>query len=252
MVDLRRVFTWLAATLLLAACAGKAPAPVVAEPSVDALVAEAAQALRDGRHDAALPRYEAALERAPGRLDAMEGRALALLAAGRVDEARSGFEAVIAQAPTRWRALDGMGRLADRTGDHATAQQWYERALSAPGADAVVWNNYGWSRVLARDYARAEKLLAQALQRSPGSAQVATNLAVAIAWQGDYARAVATAMTVVPEYVASNDVGYIAMLRGDYVQAIRYFETAIDLSPNWYARAAANLERARREATAGR
>lgn len=99
---------------------------------------------------------------------------------------------------------------------------------------------------MAQDYAEAERLLDEAYARKPTSARIAGNLAVAIAWRGDYERALRIAMRLAEEHVAYNDIGYIAMLRGDNGKAINFFEKAIDKSPSWFERAAVNLERARK------
>lgn len=192
----------------------------------------------------ALSAFEEVLRKEPDAIDAQEGRALARLGLGRQAEAADGFRAVLAREPARWRSLDGLGLLADLAGDREGARQWYLKAVAANPDEATVWNNYGWSRVMAQDYAGAEHLLDEAYARKPTSQRIATNLAVAIAWQGDYPRALRIAMRNSPEHVAYNDIGYIAMMRGDNATAAEFFRKAIDKAPSWFERAAANLRRA--------
>lgn len=200
----------------------------------------------------ALIAFEKVLQQEPDAIDAAEGRALALLGLQRNDEARRAFEDIEARAAGRWRTCNALGLLADLRGEYEVAQGWYRKAIAANPREAVVLNNYGWSRVMARDFREGERLLQDALSRKPGAPRINANLAVAIAWQGDYTRALRTAMRTVPEHVALNDVGYIALLRGDAPVAVGYFQAAIDKSPAWFSRAAANLERARREAASKR
>lgn len=64
--------------------------------------------------------------------------------------------------------------------------------------------------------------------------------------------ALVEAMRRQPREEALNNIGYIALLKKDYRSAISYFEQALEASPRWYPRAAANLERARQEAAAAR
>lgn len=206
--------------------------------------------LGDAAH--ALAAFEAVLQQEPDAVDAREGRGLARIGLGRNDEAAADFDAVLAREPGRWRSLNGMGMLADLRGDYDAARKWYERAVAAQPGEATIWNNCGWSRVMARDYAQAERLLGEALARKPSSPRITANLAVAIAWQGDYERALRIAMRTAKDYVAYNDIGYIALLRGDASAAAGYFQKALDKSPDWFERAAVNLERARREEAAAK
>lgn len=213
----------------------------------DALLGAGEALLSLGNARQALPYFEAVLRKDGADIDALEGRALARLGLSRADEARSGFESVLERQPARWRSLDGMGALADLQGDYATAAGWYEKALKQAPEEATIYNNYGYSRIMARDFARAEELLERGVALAPRSERLVTNLSLAIAWQRDYERALRTGTQVQKDYVAYNDIGYVAMLNGDHDVAIRYFQQAIDKCPNWFTRAASNLERARRE-----
>ncbi len=209
-------------------------------------IGEAWLALGDSAH--ALSAFEEVLRVEPGAVDALEGRALARLGVGRDVEAAADFDAVLAQDAKRWRVLNGMGMFADLRGDYDAAQKWYEQALVVQPGEAAIWNNYGWSRVMAHDYVQAERLLSEAVARKPSAPRINANLAVAIAWQGDYERAFRIARRTAEEGVAYNDIGYIALLRGDTTIAAGYFQQAIDKSPSWFERAAVNLERAHRQA----
>lgn len=268
----------LACTLLLTACAGK-QAPVDDTPSLADIRRQADLAWQYGNYSAAIDGYrailqtdstnrdaligignawlglgdsahaliafEAVLKLEPGAIDALEGRGLARLGSGQhADQASVDFEAVLAIDPLRWRALNGMAMQADLLGQYDAARAWYTRAIAARPEEATLWNNYGWSRVMAHDYVEAEQLLGEALARK-SSLRFNANLAVAIAWQGDYERALHTARRTATDYAAYNDIGYIALLRGDTAIAIDYFQEAIDRNPSWFERAATNLERAK-------
>lgn len=177
--------------------------------------------------------------------DAQEGRALTLLGSGRQAEATTVLRTLASGTPVRWRSCNALGLLADLDGDWPQALHWYELALQANPDEVAVLNNLGYSRLMARDYADAETRLSQALALAPEAPRLRGNLVLAIAWQGDYDRALRHARQWQSEPGALNNVGYIALLRGDLDLAIRYFEQALERSPTWYPRAAANLERAR-------
>ena len=77
------------------------------------------------------------------------------------------------------------------------------------------------------------------------------NLGLVYARRGDYPTALATLTRVVGAPMAANDVGYIAMISGDYAAAERLFQDAIRLSPRYYPTAnenAAELRRRRSDA----
>lgn len=272
-----RIVAVVLAGCLLAACAGRKE---IVEDDPDELRASAELAVQQGKCTAALDDYrkllrlvpddiaallavgecrlalgdaaralaafEEVLRREPESIDAQEGRALARLGLGRHAEAGAGFNGVLTREPARWRSLNGLGLLADLANDRDAAKKWYEKAIDLNPDEATLWNNYGWSRVMAQDYVEAERLLDEAYARKPTSRRIAGNLSVAIAWRGDYERALRIAMRLSEEHVAYNDIGYIAMLRGDNETAISFFQKAIDKAPSWFERAATNLERARK------
>lgn len=177
--------------------------------------------------------------------DAIEGRALALIGLGRQEEATKLLRQLPNDTPARWRSCNALGLLADLDGDWEQARRWYMVALKAKPDEIAVLNNLGYSRLMARDYVEAEERLSHALTLAPDAPRLHGNLVLAIAWQGDFERALRQAKQWQPEPSALNNVGYIALLRGDVDVAIRYFELALERSPAWYPRAAANLERAR-------
>lgn len=237
---------WLAACVLLAGCATNpdGPAVPVAPPVPLAQQAQAASAA--GNHELARELYTRALQEGDAEnTEALAGRGRALLALRRTDEARADFSSALAHNPANVVALEGMGLVEDLANRHEAAVQWYQKALALAPARASIYNNYGYSRLMVRDYAGAEKILHEGLSREPGNELLRANLVLAVAWQGEYQRAVRLGSPNGRNAVACNDVGYVAMTRGDVDIAIRLFEEAIEVSPVWFARAASNLERAR-------
>lgn len=198
-----------------------------------------------GEAQQALPWFERRLATDAKDIEAQEGRALALVGLDRREEALPLLQALVKQTPPRWRSCNAMGLLSDLTGNAEAARYWYQQALAVNPKEASVVNNLGYSRLMAKDYAEAEAHFTDALALSPNAPRLRGNLVLALAWQGDYARAIRYARQWQSEASALNNVGYIALLRGEFDTAIRYFEQALERSPTWYPRAAANLERAR-------
>lgn len=284
---MKRFCAVVAAMLLLAACSHRPPADSgkPAPPSPAQVRAEAEQAWRFGDHASALARWQRLLELAPDDVGALNGIGEAYLALGEAAAALAAFDAVLAKVPADaaaqegralallgldrhaeakvalaalaaasegWRVQNALGLLADLDGRHDAAQAYYRQALSLQPENAVVRNNLGYSCLMARDYRQAEAHFRDGLALSPGSLRLHANLVLALAWQGEYGRALTVALEQQPREVALNNIGYVALLRRDYDAAIRHFEAALEASPRWYVRAAANLERARQEREAAR
>lgn len=284
---MKRLCTIVVAGCLLAACSHRPPADAgkPAPPSPAQVRAEAEQAWQFGDHASALARWQRLLELAPDDVAAWHGIGEAYLALGEASAALAAFDAVLARQPAdaaaqegralallgldrhaearaalaalatggeAWRVQNALGLLADLDGRYDAAQLHYRQALTLQPENAVVRNNLGYSCLMARDYVQAERHFRDGLAQAPGSARLHANLVLALAWQGEYARALTVALEQQPREVALNNIGYVALLRRDYDAAIRHFEAALEASPRWYVRAAANLERARQERDAAR
>lgn len=171
---------------------------------------------------------------------AQQGRGLALLALGRNAQAALALRQATDKSDVLWRAWNAQGRIADAEGRWADADACYGKALAAYPRSAAVLNNLGYSQLLRGKPAEAERRFRQALAVEPGAKVVTANLRLALAWQGRYADAAAG---VRPEDLALvlNDVGYVALSRGDLDSAQAYLERAQALSPRFLPQTDANL-----------
>jgi Flp pilus assembly protein TadD len=198
-----------------------------------------------GQPEAALAAFGQVLALEKASPEALEGSGLAWLGLHQEDKAAE----ILQQVPPRhWRALNALGLIADMKGRYKDAEAWYGKALQASNSEAAIYNNYGYSRIMAHDFDKAETLLNRALELSPNNSRIRNNLMQAVAWQGKYEVAVGMRGDI-PRYVALNNVGYIAWLRGEDVAAARMFQDAIDSDPTWYSLAAANLDRLKQSQT---
>lgn len=197
-----------------------------------------------GQAQPAQDAFKQVLLRSPADLDAMEGSGLAYMGQEQPEQAWTLLAQVVQRDPQAWRSMNTLGLICDLNNQYSAAMAWYERALNAQDKEAVIYNNYGYSRIMAHDFAQAETLLNYGLKLDPSNIRLRNNLIQAIAWQGQYDRAL-TMRGDIPLHVALNNVGYIAMLRKDMSGAAGLFQKALDASPTWYAMAAANLDSAR-------
>lgn len=198
--------------------------------------------LAAGRGDAARPQFEALAGHPDLAPRARQGLGLALLKAGNPDKARAPLEAAVLADPGLWRAWNALATVHDRAADWAEARRCYDAALAAaPDSQrGIIENNLGFSLVLQGHYQDAVPHLMEAARRQRDMDLPRTNLRLALAWQGRYDEAVAGARPAERAAVLNN-VGYVALLRGDYPQAESLLSRAVEASPSHFASAHGNL-----------
>jgi Flp pilus assembly protein TadD len=176
---------------------------------------------------------------------ALESEGIALSLLGKSDEAFAALKAATSADKTMWRAWNGLGREYDLRKDWVKSKAAYAEALAAPGANAaIVLNNRGYSYLLQNQPDLAIPDLVSALAKEPALAAARTNLRIAMAVQGHYDRATVTGAGD-DRAAVLNNVGLAAAVRGDYREAEKLLQEAIDTKGSNYERATDNLELAR-------
>jgi len=145
----------------------------------------------------------------------------------------------------RWRAHNGLGVLADREQDYSTAIEHYEVALAANAGSPMLMNNMGYSRYLAGDLDQAARDFYRATELDSDYSPAWANLGLIYARRAWYEDALTILTRVREEPIAYNDVGFIALRNGDFLEAEQMLSEAVRLSPTFYEAANQNLEQAR-------
>jgi Flp pilus assembly protein TadD len=145
----------------------------------------------------------------------------------------------------RWRSHNGLGIVADLNGDPQLAQKHYQKALQLQPDSPDVLNNIGYSHFLSGDNDGAQAALDTAISRNREHRIAWDNLARVKARQKQYAEAFNILVGRYDKAIAYHDVGYIALLNGDYVFADDYLSKAIHASPSYFEEAYSNREAAR-------
>jgi Flp pilus assembly protein TadD len=199
-----------------------------------------------GNQELAARAYLRAVEANPGHALAQQQLGAAHLRARDLEAATASLNAALAANPDLWRAHDLLGVIADMEERHEAAIGHYSRAMVLqPGVPSVV-NNRGYSHYLSGNYDSAEADFLLALRIDEGYERAWKNLGLVRARQQRYKEARAMMERVVERHVAANDVGYVAMLNGDYAQARALLTEAISLSPRFYPTAVDNLAKLER------
>jgi Flp pilus assembly protein TadD len=171
----------------------------------------------------------------------LQGEGLALLLNGDLAASHRSLRAAVDAEPHLWRAWNGLGRYHDAGGRWQEAALAYQRALDAAPHSAVTMNNLGMSLLRQERYDEAAASFARALEVDPGLDAARTNLRLALAFQGRYTEAL-SGISVDERPRAFNNLGYVALLKGDHERAEAYFMRSLEASPSFYAPAWQNLE----------
>ena len=194
----------------------------------------------DRPHEA-FTRFEALQADPAVQTRAWQGMGLAQLAIDNATQAATQLERAVAADASLWRAWAGLGRANDQQKNWAGSAAAYERGLAANPGSPMILNNQGMSLLLQHRYTEAAAAFEQAIAHDPTLETARTNLRIALAWQGRYDEAL---VGLQPEERANslNNIGFVAMLRGDHRSAQRYLAQAMEVSPTYHQGAAANLE----------
>lgn len=203
--------------------------------------------LRSGELHLARQRYAEAdasfaqAETAPElRARALQGRGVALAQLGRSDQAVGVLREAVKADPNLWRAWNALGVESDRRRDWTGAEEAYAKALAIPAAEAAVYNNRGYSRLLQGRLGEAAADFVAAVDKDPSLAVARSNLRLTLALRGEYAKA--TAVTDTNDRPAAlNNAGFAAVMRGDLASAEQLFKQAIAARGSAYGRAYENL-----------
>jgi Flp pilus assembly protein TadD len=172
----------------------------------------------------------------------LQGAGLADLAQNRPEQATKSLRQATATDPTLWRAWNGIGLLADAKHDPQEAATAYGHAIAINSGSAVLHNNLGYSRLLAGKPDEAIVEFRKSMDLDPGNETTRNNYRIALATKGDYAGALRGVVNErLPEVL--NNVGYVAMQRGDLASAEKYLALAMEQNPSFDVVASQNVER---------
>jgi Flp pilus assembly protein TadD len=171
---------------------------------------------------------------------ALQGVGITRLLLGERALGKEALERAVIVDPTLARAWNALGYALDSEQNYAAATEAYTKAIGLKPDYAGAHNNRGFSLMMQRKIEDAIKDLNRALALDPKLAMARQNLRLAVAWRGDYQAAL---VGVDPREMgrALNNVGYIAMMRGDTAAAEAYFLRAIEVDPAYNETAARNL-----------
>lgn len=185
--------------------------------------------------------YERLLALSPGDMGIRQELAEVNILRQQYDAAESELKSLAEAMPQNWRAWNSLGLIADLRGNYADSEQFYAKAIDANPTNADIRNNRGYSLIMSHRYAEAADVLRDGLRLDADNSRLHNNLLISLAWLGRYEDAVSAGRASLDEWIAYNNVGYIAQLKGDYDAAAQLYSAALSSSPRYYPTAAANL-----------
>ena len=215
--------------------------------NLDARVKRGELLVVQGLDEQALAEFNKVLEKDPDHAIANEAAGCVYFRAGLYDEAKSHLNRAVALNPMLWKAHNFLGIIHDRDQEYGKAAEEFSAALelhNGSGADEI-YNNLGVVHIARKQYAQAVETFRQALQAGGVSARTYNNLGLALARMGRLDEALESFKYAGGEAKANNNLGYVLLTENQPARAVPYFEKALELSPNYYVKAADNLKRAR-------
>jgi len=207
-----------------------------------ALVGLAETVLRLGDIDAARRIFGSIAGNPPGiEARLLQGRGLIALAEQDAARAVTFLGTAVQRDKTLWRAWLALGQAHDQLGQPDAARRAYAAAENNAPARAPVYNDIGMSFLRQDRPIEAVRYFERALAVDPGYERARGNLRIARAMTGAYEDAIAGATKAqMPDVL--NNVGYVAIMMGDFEVADRYLRRAVEESPVYHEAAVANLD----------
>ena len=175
---------------------------------------------------------------------ARQGLGISLLLTGAPQQAVENLKAAVDADPTLWRAWNALGSYHDTQGEWAEAIDAYGLALAERPNDAMILNNRGFSYFMQGRVTESVSDMERALRLQPDLRPAQVNLRLVHAWEGRYVRAMAgVSDEELPRVL--NNIGYVAMMRGDLENAEAYLMRAMEADPTFNETAWENLARLR-------
>ena len=170
------------------------------------------------------------------------GKGLLSFREGDLKSAEEKFQKALTLNAGLWQAHAFLGLVCDQKKQFEKARGHYRQALRIQPRSAVVYNDLGISYYLSGDYASSADAYLKALDLDPANKKIYNNLGLALSRMGRYEEALAAFKRGNSNAGAYNNIGCVYIAERKYKEAARALERAMELSPQFYARAHDNLE----------
>ena len=200
--------------------------------------------LINGQFEAAREELALVLLHRPEMLQAHEALGVVHLQEKKYPLAIGEFQTVLSQDPTRAKTRHLLGVTYLESGQPAKAVVELRRAVELDRRQTASLVALGQAYIKMKDYRQALACLKQGLSLEPNNKKLNHQLGMALAGEKRYAEALEAFMKAGDEAQAYNNIGVHYFVAGQYEDAAKCFQRAIELRPTFYDEAKANLQRA--------
>lgn len=194
------------------------------------------------KYDLAEVSLKLILKQQPDDAKTREQYGLLLIKLRNYPEAEKNLAWIVAKQQS-WRAYNGLGIIANLQGDHLKAERFFRKADSILPNSPELLNNIGFTLYSAGKLDEAAPYYIKALQINSSFKKAIYNYALLQARLSNYEQAYIAFTKVSSAAEANNNIGYVAMMNGDYAEANNYLQEAVKSSPRFYKKANDNLIR---------
>ena len=197
-----------------------------------------------GQWEMAQRQFALVLMQAPQMLQAHEAMGMVHLERKKYPLAIEEFQIVLHQDPRRTKARHFLGIAYLEAGQTQRAISELTRALALEPGNVNSLTTLGQAYLQKNDYARALAPLKKARALAPQDTKVNRQLGMALAGLKRYPEALEAFMKAGDEAQAYNNLGVYFYRDGQYEEAAKCFQRALDLRSTFYQEAKFNLQRA--------
>lgn len=214
---------------------------LIAEPeNWRALLLLAELHLASGAPTRAEPIFQSLTDKADVDARALQGLGITLILQGKQDSGVDRLRQAVEMDSGLWRAWNALGYYHDSNSDWEASAKSYSKAIESNPDSMMIYNNRGFSMLMQKRLEEAVADFNRALRIDPDFDIAQENLRLALAWQGKYVHAMAGTENRDMARILNN-VGFIALMRGDYDNAESYLLRAMEADPRYNDTAARNL-----------
>jgi tetratricopeptide (TPR) repeat protein len=200
--------------------------------------------LINGQSAAAKQELALVLVHQPEMLPAHEAMGLVLLQEKNYPQAIEEFQTVLGQDPQRVNSLHLLGVAYLESGQPGKAVVQLKRALVLDPHRTSSIAALGQAYIDLKQYQQAIACLQQGLTLDPKNEKLNYQLGMALAAEKRYNEALDAFMKAGDEAQAYNNIGVHYFVAGQYEEAAKCFQRAMELRPSFYEEAKDNLQRA--------
>lgn len=196
-----------------------------------------------GQFEAARGELALVLVHRPEMLQAHEALGLVHLQEKKYPSAIEEFQLVLSQDPGRANTRHLLGITYLEAGQSAKAVAELKRAVELDRGQVASYIALGQAYTKMKDYRQAIACLKQGLSQDPQNQKLNHQLGMALAGDKRYNEALEVFMKAGDEAQAYNNIGVHYFVAGQYEDAAKCFQRAIELRPTFYDEAKDNLQR---------